>query len=156
MLGGEKRKAADLTGRRFGRLVAMRPTGESNPKKGRLWECRCDCGNTRIVPAAYLLEGEVRSCGCLHDELFARHRKRAWESAHQGGTQPGLLREMKPRAGNRSGVRGVSWHKAQRKWQARITFQGKTIFLGYFDKLKDAANARKAAEENYFEKYLKK
>lgn len=62
-VGWRKRKAADLTGRRFGRLVAMRPTGESNPKKGRLWECRCDCGNTRIVPAAYLLEGRCAPAG---------------------------------------------------------------------------------------------
>lgn len=54
--------AVDITGKRFGRLVAIRRVGS---KSGRaLWECRCDCGNTTYALAKSLNYGEVGSCGC--------------------------------------------------------------------------------------------
>ena len=56
--------AKDLTGLRFGKLVAMRPTGER--KNGFvMWECACDCGKTTIVRGSSLTGGYVKSCGCL-------------------------------------------------------------------------------------------
>nr|DAE82971.1 MAG TPA: Very-short-patch-repair endonuclease [Caudoviricetes sp.] len=33
------------------------------------WFCQCDCGNTKIVSRAYLVDGVTRSCGCLIKEL---------------------------------------------------------------------------------------
>lgn len=53
----------DLTGQRFGKLVAISNTGESN-SSGVLWRCRCDCGKETIVGSHYLSNGSVRSCGC--------------------------------------------------------------------------------------------
>lgn len=50
---------------------------------------------------------------------------------------------------NKSGIIGVSWYKALSKWEAKIQHDGKSIHLGYFDDLDDAAKARKAAEEKY-------
>lgn len=35
--------AKDLTGLRFGRLIAMESVG-SIPGKGVIWHCKCDCG----------------------------------------------------------------------------------------------------------------
>ena len=54
----------DLTGQRFGKLVALRPTEE---RKNRfvMWECRCDCGNTVFVRSGSLTSGNGQSCGCL-------------------------------------------------------------------------------------------
>lgn len=49
----------DLTGLRFGRLVAIR----YQRKKG--WECKCDCGAVKFVSYTGLRRGETRSCGCL-------------------------------------------------------------------------------------------
>jgi hypothetical protein len=40
---------------------------------------------------------------------------------------------------NTSGYRGVSWHKGQRKWRARISIRGKMNELGYFHSKDDAA-----------------
>ena len=54
----------DLTGQRFGKLTAIRPT--ENRKRGSIvWECRCDCGGTVYVISSSLRSGNVRSCGCL-------------------------------------------------------------------------------------------
>lgn len=55
-------KAQDLTGKRFGRLVAMKV---DNSGRRRRWECLCDCGKTTMVEASLLNCGRTRSCGCL-------------------------------------------------------------------------------------------
>ena len=49
-----------------------------------------------------------------------------------------------------SGCMGVSWYKAYNKWQVRIKVDGVTLFIGYFEKLSDAINARKEAESKYW------
>jgi hypothetical protein len=56
--------AKDLTGQRFGKLVAVRPT-ERREHRCIVWECVCDCGNTRFVASGGLIAGAVLSCGCL-------------------------------------------------------------------------------------------
>ena len=57
----------DLTGQRFGRLVALEPT-DKRYRSTIIWRCRCDCGNACEVPSAWLRKGLTRSCGCLQDE----------------------------------------------------------------------------------------
>jgi hypothetical protein len=37
------------------------------------------------------------------------------------------------REDNKSGVKGVSWHKRDKVWQARVAAYGKEYHLGYFD-----------------------
>ena len=66
----------DLTGRKFGRLTALRRNGTIRSKAA--WLCRCDCGNEVTVPSASLMSGNTRSCGCIHSEqLAARNKARA-------------------------------------------------------------------------------
>lgn len=155
VLDGEKKnRANDLTNRRFGRLVAVKSTGVFDPRKGQLWECECKCGNICIVSASSLLENEVRSCGCLKANQDKINLHPDYLSMFAGGTNIGKIKEVKIQANNTSGVPGVSWHRKTRKWVARITFKSKTISLGYYDRLEDAAKAREAAEGIYFEKYL--
>lgn len=50
---------------------------------------------------------------------------------------------------NKSGVVGVSWCKRTCKWFASIRVDRKEKFLGRYDKIDDAAAARKAAELKY-------
>ena len=47
---------------------------------------------------------------------------------------------------NKSGFRGVSWHKKSNKWRAFISVNRKQISLGLFNLKKDAVNSRKTAE----------
>jgi hypothetical protein len=54
----------------------------------------------------------------------------------------------KTNANNTSGYKGVGWNKALKKWTARITLERKTINLGYFANVEEAAEVvRKAREE---------
>lgn len=52
----------DLTGQRFGMLVAQHPARTSGNRSG--WLCICDCGKTSIVSTDSLLRGTTKSCGC--------------------------------------------------------------------------------------------
>lgn len=54
----------DITGQRFGKLVALTPT-EERIRGSVVWKCRCDCGNIKLVPLTYLTSGGTQSCGCL-------------------------------------------------------------------------------------------
>lgn len=57
----------DLTGQRFGRLVALAPTEKRADGGSVVWLCQCDCGKRKEVSARRLARGKVRSCGCLSD-----------------------------------------------------------------------------------------
>ena len=46
---------------------------------------------------------------------------------------------------NTSGFRGVSWHKRDSRWQAKIALHGKRRFLGLFDSPEEASAAYEAA-----------
>ena len=66
--------AKDLTGQRFGKLIALRPTKERK-QTSVVWECRCDCGNTAFVDTVHLTKGKTRSCGCLRKERASEQKK---------------------------------------------------------------------------------
>jgi hypothetical protein len=53
------------------------------------------------------------------------------------------------RLDNNSGVTGVHYDRQNRKWRARIKASGRTICLGRYDTLEEAALARRQAEVTY-------
>lgn len=55
----------DLTGQRFGRLVAMEPTQQRAENGSAVWRCKCDCGREALAAATQLSGGYKKSCGCL-------------------------------------------------------------------------------------------
>lgn len=83
--------AEDLTGRRYGKLVVLRPvmsdttalsmnpisqdtigqnsmeqsTAKHVPQGRKLWICKCDCGNSVVASSSELKTGNRKSCGCL-------------------------------------------------------------------------------------------
>ena len=64
----------DVSGQRFGRLVAMERAKDNPHRPGVVvWDCLCDCGKHCLVPLSSLTSGNTRSCGCLRSELLTRH-----------------------------------------------------------------------------------
>lgn len=57
----------DISGRKFGRWLAIRP--DETAARRRRWICRCECGVERSVMQQTLLNGAGRSCGCYQREL---------------------------------------------------------------------------------------
>lgn len=63
----------DLTGKKFGRLFVIDWHGHVGPY--RAWNCKCDCGNTKVMTTGSLRSGHGKSCGCLQKEIVSKIAK---------------------------------------------------------------------------------
>jgi hypothetical protein len=61
-------KYEDLSGKRFGRLIALEATEEKTKDGRRIWKCQCDCGNIKYTSCQNLKRGHCTSCGCKNKE----------------------------------------------------------------------------------------
>jgi hypothetical protein len=69
-----RRFTKDITGQRFGRLIALHPTGKK--RHGcNMWRLRCSCGNEIERPNSSL-GSHTQSCGCLQREQAAQRAYR--------------------------------------------------------------------------------
>ena len=66
----------DLTGQRFGHLVAIQPT-EQRRRGNIVWECKCDCGSTTYVVSSKLTYGGTKSCGCTRRISLAKEAQKS-------------------------------------------------------------------------------
>lgn len=55
----------NILGLRFGRLTVTGRSGVRAKGGSIVWECVCDCGNTKVTNQRHLRHGYVKSCGCL-------------------------------------------------------------------------------------------
>lgn len=54
----------DLTGQRFGKLTVI---SKSKSKNNRAyWKCKCDCGTIKDICGHDLIQGKIKSCGCIN------------------------------------------------------------------------------------------
>lgn len=56
---------------------------------------------------------------------------------------------------NKSGFKGVSFHKQHQKWHAKITVMRKKIHIGYFETPEDAASAYDAKAKEFFGEFAR-
>ena len=103
-------KAVDITGLRFGRIVALEVSGKS--KGGSiLWKCLCDCGGVKNIRAGTLRSGNTKSCGCLVRE--ALHKTHGMASCKKGRPRLySIWANMKQRCYNPKGS-GYSYYGAR-------------------------------------------
>ena len=134
----------DISGQRFGQLTAMR-----YDRRRRRWLCVCDCGGTCWCNVTEL--NTIRTdCGCSAARA-AGERVKAGANGNRYGTNINTIQHIMDgyvRSNNTTGVTGVC--KRGNKYQARIVVRGETISLGYYHTIEEAAAARRAAEEKYF------
>lgn len=63
----------NLTNRKFGKLLCIKPTGEFR-NSAREWLCKCDCGNEHKATANHLVCGNIKSCGCISRQENSKHK----------------------------------------------------------------------------------
>ena len=147
----------DLSGIKVGRLSVIKYVGnrEYGNNKVALWECMCDCGNTVTLPQIQLKTKSdgysTRSCGCLLKEMKDISNP---QSLFFEGTHRCFISSDKLTKANKSGIKGVYFDKSKNKWVAEIMFKRKKYYLGAYADIRDAAKARKQAEEMLFEPFL--
>ena len=54
----------DLTNKRVGKLTVIKKSKFKSAKCIK-WECLCDCGETVYVRSSHLINGAIKSCGCI-------------------------------------------------------------------------------------------
>ena len=144
------RKKLDLTGQRFGKLTVTGPA--ENIGSRTAWRCRCDCGQETVVKTCHLRSGHTRSCGCLYKPGRLRT---ALGLTYIDGTCVEMLAAKTVRSNNTSGVPGVDWWASKRRWRAAICFKGRRYYLGSYSRFEDAVKARKRAEEELHDGFLR-
>lgn len=75
-------KQIDITGQRFGKLVAV----SRAPSTGRTkWHCICDCGTAAVSTTGNLTSGQAASCGCTRRENTTLRNKLNTKHGHYNG-----------------------------------------------------------------------
>ena len=140
----------DLTGQRFGRLVALRREGTAASGNAK-WLCQCDCGNQVSVNGYNLRHGITRSCGCLARENSRARLAQQKQSWRESGTH--FVRDdatyHQLRTNNHSGVVGVSYDAKQDIWVARLMVHAKLVLNKTFASFTEAVQARLQAERQF-------
>jgi hypothetical protein len=121
--------AIDITGQRFGKLVAVCRAG--NTKSGAaLWRLRCDCGGETFAHTGELRAGKRKACRCgLSQPTHGLHKTRlyrVWD-----GMKARCDRPSHPRY-ERYGGRGIGICEEWRKFE---TFAAWALSNGYRDDL---------------------
>ena len=144
------RQKLDLTGHRYGKLTVLGPA--ENIGERTAWRCLCDCGRQAIVKTTQLRSGHTKSCGCKN---AAGNPRAALGLTYIDGTCVEMLAAKTVRKSNTSGVPGVDWWTSKRRWRAAICFKGKRYYLRSYGRFEDAVKARKRAEEELHDGFLR-
>ena len=100
------RKREDLIGQKFGRLTVISFNEEVSKQKGySCWNCKCDCGNEKVIRGNSLKNGHTTSCGCYQKEKVGEATRKG-ETTRKGitGMKFGRLTVIK-----RHGGKGRRW-----------------------------------------------
>ena len=164
----------DLTGRRYGRLTVCRDIKQAEKSRRHYWLCRCDCGKEKTVEESHLKTGHTKSCGCYRKELPSSRRidltgrqfgrlKVLEEADNSNRTGEywkcvcscGRLIEVSKEslcAGKTKSCGCLQAETRKENMKKAIHF---VYNLGTFVNLEDAVAARKKAEEELYEPFLR-
>ncbi len=93
-----------------------------------------------------IMTGEWPPEGGDVDHIDRNRANNAWSNLRPASRAQNNV-NSNGRSDNKSGQAGVSFRKDTRKWHARITFEGRIILLGNYERLEDAIAARQATEK---------
>lgn len=132
------RQKVNLLEKHFGRLTVIKELEPISYK--RMFQCKCECGNTTINSYSQLISGHTRSCGCLRKEYYLSRKKEP--SERKKNRRPRLYRcwslmKRRTKADNKEKAeryyqRGISVCK---EWNLYDDFEKWALANGYNDTL---------------------
>lgn len=127
-------------GDRYGRLTVIKEVA----KRGyyRYFECKCECGNVKIIAMGALRKGVTKSCGCLMNEVKHLPKPCKWTENHPyvGTRLYNIWCGLKKRCYNPND-RAFKWYGGRgitvcQEWNTRfISFREWAMQSGYSDSL---------------------
>lgn len=88
--------------------------------------------------------------GMLTDHVNGNSLDNRKENLRICTNQQNLRNRKNPNKNNKLEIKGVHWCQSNKKFQATIQVNGKTIHLGFYNVLGDADSAYRFAEEKHF------
>ena len=82
------------------------------------------------IPDGILIDHRCHNRPCVNPEHLRPVTPKQNEENRAGATRR-----------SKSGVRGVYWHKAEKKWHAQVGHHGRNVHVGFFDDLRAAEQA---------------
>lgn len=104
----------DLTGMTFGNRTVIKRV-ENNSRGASMWECRCSCGRTSIIPGSHLRTGRASKCyACAARERAPKRKKRERHGC-----------------GSRGGMSGTKIYKTWKNMKSRCYYRKNKDFHNY-------------------------
>lgn len=133
------RARLDFSGKRFGRLIAIRSVG-STKQGNAVWECKCDCGNIVTINSQRLKAGKTKSCGCYNRDLAIQRNINNADGKYRHQRLYRIYHGMKSRCYNKKEYHYPDWGgrgiKICDEWKNNFfAFQEWAFSNGYKDSL---------------------
>lgn len=126
-------------------IIGMR---EYNGANQTFVKCECSCGKVIEAPLSQILAGNWLSCGHAKTANLKKSH-----NAHVEGTYLYAIdRKKGTQSNSTTGHTGIS--KRNGRYRAYIYFKRKQYYLGTFEKIEDAIEARETAEKEVFGSFL--
>lgn len=100
----------DRTGKVYGKLTVLSNAGK-NKKGSFTWNCKCECGNEKIISGDDLSSGHTKSCGCLKSPNDEDYRESQKERLLNLSHDEGDCRIWKNTCRQRFGYGMIQWRK---------------------------------------------
>lgn len=130
----------------FKRKFAGKPAGSIKKSSGYVLVCVLG----RSILAHRIIWAMVHGydpVDCIDHRDLCRSNNRIDNLRQATRSQNNMNKSLRPE--NRSGVKGVFWHKASNKWSAAITVDGCKRHLGVFSTFEEAVEARRVAAQTF-------
>lgn len=124
-------KFKNVTGMRFGKLVAIESVGTDNHHNAK-WLFQCDCGNTKIGRIQTAKVGRLKSCGCIMKSVGKQHPTHLGNFGHIPKSIYNAIRNTARRGGDRIisfNVSGLYLSKILVKQQFKCALSGVDIYI---------------------------
>lgn len=155
-----EKRVEPYVGKTFGFLKVLefsgtKPTYKDTKHYSIIVSCLClKCGEVTEIPLKRIKSGGAKQCSqCARKEILPIGYELV-QASNVKGTSVLQITNRAINKNNQSGHKGVSWRKKSNKWFAYINFQRKQYYLGQYDDLQDAVNARLAAEKKIYGSFL--
>lgn len=159
----QEAKYGDLTGFHSGDVEVIGFAHAGSRKNDKTTKakalCRClRCGREFEASAYAIRHGGVKSCAeCAKQAALPIGQKLTSDLAVTGTTPVALAPDKKVKSNSTTGYTGVSLIRSgsqKGKYRAYIYFRGKQYYLGAYDTPEQAAQARRAAEDEMYGGFL--
>lgn len=149
-----RKKVEPYIGKTYGALEILK-FDESRGTHNTCVVCRCKkCGRLTSDKLMAVVNGNRKYCRKCGTAILEMGREQGKENSVCGTRIDRIQCNKNPNKNSTTGINGVSMARNGR-YRAYINFQRKQYHLGEYDKIEDAAAARKIAEQKIYGDFLK-